>query len=75
MSDHCDALLKRLETYLDGECPQNVHAVVEAHLQECPPCLDRADFERKVRDLVATRCRDSAPPGLMDSIVTRLQLR
>ncbi|MGI9018055.1 MAG: mycothiol system anti-sigma-R factor [Euzebya sp.] len=75
MSDQCDALLKRLETFLDGECPQDVEATLEQHLQDCPPCLDRADFERKVRELVASKCRDSAPVGLVDSIKARLQLQ
>ncbi|CAN5713438.1 hypothetical protein BH24ACT15_BH24ACT15_21720 [soil metagenome] len=74
MSDHCDALLERLETFLDGECPQDVHRVVEEHLRLCPPCLDRADFERKLRALVATRCRDAAPPGLVNTIMAQLQL-
>ena len=74
MSDQCDALLDRLETFLDGECPKNVETVVEEHLQACPPCLERADFERRVRALVAAKCRDSAPEGLMDGIMARLQL-
>lgn len=74
MSDECDALLERLETYLDGECPSDVEGDIAAHLEECPPCLDRADFERKVRHLVATRCKEGAPAGLMDSIRSRLQL-
>ncbi|CAN5249183.1 hypothetical protein BH23ACT9_BH23ACT9_39070 [soil metagenome] len=74
MSDECDALLDRIQTFLDGECPDDVEAAMAAHLSACPPCLDRADFERKVRALVASRCRDSAPQGLMDSIRQRLQL-
>jgi anti-sigma factor (TIGR02949 family) len=74
MSDECDALLERLEIYLDGECPRDMESQIAAHLQECPPCLDRADFERKVRQLVASRCRDAAPSGLMDAIRARLEL-
>ncbi|WP_370327820.1 mycothiol system anti-sigma-R factor [Euzebya sp.] len=74
MGDRCDALLERLETYLDGECPVDVEAVVAQHLEDCPPCLDRADFERKIRDLIAAKCRDAAPPGLVDAIRQRLQL-
>jgi anti-sigma factor (TIGR02949 family) len=74
MSDRCDALLKRLETFLDGECTQNVQAALEEHLMLCPPCMQRADFERKVRELVARRCRDSAPEGLVDAIKLKLQL-
>jgi anti-sigma factor (TIGR02949 family) len=74
MSDECDALLESLQTFLDGECPDDVEAEVAEHLSECPPCLDRADFERKVRAMVAERCRDTAPAGLMDAIRARLDL-
>ncbi len=74
MSDQCEALLDRLETFLDGECPQDVQASIEEHLQLCPPCLDRADFERRVRDLVARKCRDRAPAGLIDAIKLKLEL-
>lgn len=74
MSDECDALLDSLQTFLDGESPADVEAAVAEHLQECPPCLDRADFEKRVRALVAAKCRDAAPPGLMDSVRARLQL-
>ena len=74
MSDECDALLEQMQTYLDGECPGDVEAAVAMHLEACPPCLDRADFERKVRALIASKCRDVPPAGLMDSIRARLQL-
>jgi anti-sigma factor (TIGR02949 family) len=47
--------------------------VVQAHLQLCPPCLDRADFERHLRALVASRCREKAPPGLLERVLTVLQ--
>lgn len=74
MSDQCDALLDRLEEYLDNEMPADVESAVARHLEECPPCMDRADFERRVRALVASKCRDRAPDGLVDSIKARLQL-
>lgn len=74
MSEECDALLDSLQTFLDGECPDDVEAAVADHLRACPPCLDRADFEKRVRALVASRCRDVAPAGLMDSVRARLQL-
>ncbi|HUG84459.1 MAG TPA: mycothiol system anti-sigma-R factor [Euzebya sp.] len=74
MSEECDALLERMQTYLDGECPKDVEAAVAMHLESCPPCLDRADFEMKVRALIAAKCRDTPPAGLMESIRARLQL-
>jgi anti-sigma factor (TIGR02949 family) len=74
MGDQCDEVLQRLETFLDREEPVDVRAAVEAHLALCPPCMDRADFEQKVRQLVASRCREVAPAGLADAVRLRLQL-
>lgn len=74
MGDQCNEVLERLQTYLDHECPDDVEAVVEAHLRLCPPCMDRADFERRIRAMVASRCRDAAPDGLVDAIKARLDL-
>ncbi|MGH8896480.1 MAG: mycothiol system anti-sigma-R factor [Egibacteraceae bacterium] len=71
MSD-CDEVLERLDRYLDGECPEDLEAIVRAHLDECSPCLDRADFQRKLRALIASKCRDAAPSGLLDRIIMRL---
>jgi anti-sigma factor (TIGR02949 family) len=72
MSD-CGEVLKRLERYLDGECPKNLEAIVQAHLEQCPQCLDRADFERNLRALIASKCTDAAPSGLLDRIIAQLR--
>ncbi len=74
MGDQCEAVLGRLEAYLDRECPGDLEAVIAEHLQECPPCLERADFEQRIRRLVASKCREAAPPGLVDRVRSRLQL-
>lgn len=70
---NCDEVLERLERYLDGECPKGLEEIVRAHLAYCPPCLERADFERKLRALIASKCRDAAPSGLLDRVIARLQ--
>jgi anti-sigma factor (TIGR02949 family) len=73
MGDDCRQIVEHLEVYLDGECPGDVEVVLRAHLELCPPCLDRADFERHLRVLMASRCRDVAPAGLLERILTALQ--
>ncbi len=62
----CDEVLAELETYLDGELSdREVAERMAAHLGDCPPCKDRADLEECVRELLRSRCRDAAPPGLV----------
>jgi anti-sigma factor (TIGR02949 family) len=74
MGDACDEVLHRLEAFLDREDPADIRAAVEEHLRFCPPCMDRADFEQRLRAIVASRCREAAPVGLLDQVRARLHL-
>ena len=69
----CDAALDRLELFLDDECPPDLEEVVRAHIADCPPCFDRADFESRLRGIVAQRCKDAAPAGLMDRVIAQMR--
>ena len=73
MADGCREVLDDLERYIDGECPDRLARVIADHLADCPPCLSRSDFERALRDLVASKCRDTAPADLVERV--RSQLR
>lgn len=69
----CDEVLEELDRFLDNECGEDLAASVRRHLGHCPPCMDRADFERALRDLIASKCRDAAPSGLVDRIIESLK--
>ncbi|MBA2528950.1 MAG: mycothiol system anti-sigma-R factor [Euzebyales bacterium] len=73
MGDDCREVLRDLQTYLDGECPDDLEALVQRHLEDCPPCLDRTEFERELRALIAAKCTDCAPPGLFERVAARLR--
>lgn len=72
MDDDCRQVLRELEVYLDGEDVAELHTVIERHLSGCSPCFDRAEFQREVKLLIASKCTDCAPPGLMDRITAQL---
>lgn len=73
MKDECRDALDELELYLDDECGPDLEAAIREHLGDCPPCLDRADFERDLRAIVATHCKDAAPSGLLDRVIAELK--
>jgi mycothiol system anti-sigma-R factor len=75
MKDECRDSLDELERFLDDECGADLEATIRRHLGDCPPCLDRADFERELRAMVAKRCRDAAPSGLLDRVIADLRTR
>jgi mycothiol system anti-sigma-R factor len=73
MGEECREALERLHIYLDGECEASMAATIRSHLDDCPPCLDRADFERELRAVIARKCKDAAPHGLVDRVIDILR--
>ena len=68
----CDDSLHELYTYLDGELTDERRQKIKEHLDECPPCLDRFDFEDELRHVIAKKCVDKVPESLMDRIASAL---
>jgi mycothiol system anti-sigma-R factor len=72
MDDECRQVLRELQLYLDGECADQLERVVDSHLGDCSPCFDRVEFQREVRMLIASKCTDCAPPGLLERVKMHL---
>jgi mycothiol system anti-sigma-R factor len=60
----CEEVLKDIETYLDGELGPGGAARVAGHLSQCRPCFDRAEFQRRLHQLVGIKCRTESPAHL-----------
>jgi mycothiol system anti-sigma-R factor len=65
----CMEITARLEQYVDRELSSDEAAEVQAHLDECPPCLRVYQFEHGMRRLVRRACSESAPPSLIARIL------
>ncbi len=73
MKPECEDALRDIARFLDGEIGQSQRQKLDTHLHECSPCMERADFKRHVKDLVASRCGcDELPAHLKDAIMRRL---
>jgi mycothiol system anti-sigma-R factor len=72
----CAEILDRVYVFLDkemGDEPMS-YALVEEHLDECAPCLDKYDLERVVKALVARSCQgEHAPDELRRRVLIRIQ--
>lgn len=65
MKPECEQALRDIERFLDGEMPAPQAVEVESHLHTCTPCMERADFKRQLKVLIAQRCGcDEAPESL-----------
>jgi mycothiol system anti-sigma-R factor len=61
----CDEVLAEVEDYLHGELDPARARVLAAHLSTCSPCWERAEFARKLKGLVRTKCRSQTPEHLI----------
>ncbi len=71
--EDCVEYLDRIVYFIDNELDEADCAVVQVHLRECGPCLERYDLQRTVKNLVARSCTESAPDALREKV--RVQLR
>ena len=69
----CDEGLHEIEHYLHGELDQvRSHSLAE-HLEGCGHCLERAEFQRKLKEIIRAKCRSDAPADLVWRV--RMSLR
>ncbi len=52
----CMEALKEVERLLDGELEAELRIKVEKHLSGCSPCMDRAEFRRHLKVMIAAKC-------------------
>lgn len=65
----CNETLRELQTYLDGELPDDMKYVVDEHLLDCNDCMQAFDFHAELKLVIATKCRTEAiPAGLLGKI-------
>ncbi|MCU1495670.1 MAG: anti-sigma factor [Acidimicrobiaceae bacterium] len=64
----CEETVHRLYNYLDGELTEERRLAIQAHLDDCGPCVDVMGFEAELRRVIADRCKDRVPEQLKERI-------
>ncbi|HJR63737.1 MAG TPA: zf-HC2 domain-containing protein [Gemmatimonadaceae bacterium] len=59
----CDAVMRQLWDYLDGELTSDRVAAIRAHLALCERCYPQYEFERTFLETVARARREHPDPG------------
>ena len=59
----CHEILQELELYVDREVGAGRCGEIERHLKACSPCMDRAEFRRSLRELIASKCGEETVPA------------
>ena len=66
----CEEVLHEIEHYIDGELDPSRSAHLAEHIGGCGSCLERADFQRRLKEIVRTKCRhgQAAPEHLLGKV-------
>jgi mycothiol system anti-sigma-R factor len=66
-------VLQQIELYLDGELRGELRIEVERHLGFCGPCLDHSAFQRRLKEVLRSKCGcGEVPPAVMQRVVALL---
>ena len=72
-SDDCADYLERIVYFLDNELDQADCGIVQQHLDECGPCLNKYDLQKTVKLIVARSCNESAPRALRERVMLEIR--
>lgn len=73
----CNEVLNSVGLLIDGEIDElsQIHSI-EIHFQECPPCREEMEHERRMHqmlhEVLSRSCRESAPQELHDQIALQI---
>lgn len=70
----CHQILESMYVFLDQECVEGQREHVQAHLDDCSPCLEAFAFEAELKQVIARKCRDDVPSDLVASVKERLRI-
>ncbi len=70
----CEEVLAEIEHFLHGELDPGEAARLADHLGTCPPCFERAEFQRELKAIVKQKCRSQAPQHLLWKVRQAIQL-
>lgn len=60
----CADFLQGIVYLLDNELDEADVSAVRTHLERCNPCFETYDLQRRVKELVARSCSETAPAEL-----------
>ncbi len=76
-SEECEAIIEKLELFLDGQLSGKSREEVERLIQDCSYCAEQYEFEKRMRDLLRRSWKSVSQEarGLVENIRQRLRGR
>ncbi len=58
----CDEVLSEIELLIDGELDAERSLDLATHLSSCGTCLHHAEFQRRLKEILRSKCRSQKAP-------------
>ena len=71
--EKCEDALRLLAAHLDGELEGVTDAELRRHLSQCRSCYSRAQFEKRLKELVAGSGHAEVHPELRSRVRTMIE--
>ena len=69
----CQQVLADVWLFLDNEMDQERRNTVQRHLDDCSPCLTEAGLDRRLKEMLRTKCGgDRAPEHFRSRLIASL---
>ena len=72
MTEGCKKYFERISEYLDGELDDRTCKEIEAHLKNCPECLECLNSLKKSIRLCKKAGHEEMPPDMRERLRSRL---
>lgn len=72
-SPECKEIFALLSRYLDMELPADACRAIEAHIKDCPPCIEFAESLKKTVDLCRQYSTSEVPSPLSQEARSELE--
>jgi mycothiol system anti-sigma-R factor len=70
----CSEVLAEVWLFLDHECNESRRELLERHLEECSPCLERYGLDEHLKALLASKCGgEHAPDALKERLRAKIR--
>jgi anti-sigma factor (TIGR02949 family) len=69
----CAEALRLLAAHIDRELDRENSAELERHLDECRSCYSRAEFERRLKEQLASLHKHNITPDLESRVLSLLR--
>ncbi len=75
--EECEAIIQKLELFLDGQLTGKSREEVEKLIQECEYCAEQYHFEKRIRDILRRSWKSVSQEAqnIVDNIRQRLRGR